>query len=69
MKAILEAARRGASLVIFVIFFGAMFVGCGAVHQLMSISECSPGKPEMSLTAFVLAGIGGSVCITPKSEK
>jgi len=41
-------------------------IGWGAVRQLMTITECAPGKPVMSLTAFIEAGFIGPVCTVPR---
>jgi hypothetical protein len=46
-----------------------LFVACGATRQAFSFAECAPGKPVMSLGAFVSAGFGMSVCSVPKSDK
>jgi hypothetical protein len=39
----------------------------GFIHQSLSITECAPGTPEMSITALFWAGVGGTICNTPPS--
>jgi hypothetical protein len=46
----------------------AGLISYGAVRQTLSFSECGAGKPEMSLTAFAVAGFGGTACATPRSR-
>jgi hypothetical protein len=65
MTLLVERAKRLISLIGIIVLLGALMVGCGAVRQTMSFSECQPGKPDMSIGAFILAGIGGSVCLAP----
>jgi hypothetical protein len=64
VKRILTSIGLGLQMISGVVILGAGLIACGAVRQTLSFSECAAGKPEMSLTAFAIAGFGGSVCST-----
>ena len=66
LKRIQEGSAKIATTLGGILLLLVLLVVFGAVRQVMSFTECSPGKPEMSLTAFIVAGFGGSLCVEPR---
>jgi hypothetical protein len=68
MRKLYEGAQAVFMMIGSILLLATMFVGCGAVRQQFSFSECEPGKPDMGIPAILWSGVGVTTC-TPASGK